>query len=105
MKRIIIPTVGYNISVEDGWSELQHKMYPSKGFFCWKEATIRVEFDKGVSPNEGRIVKYEKIIFEAFSFIEFVGWNHNFSVIEEQIIERKEITEDEYMSHGVKEFF
>lgn len=102
MKRITLPALGLISLVDDGWSQLEHKIWPSKGLFCWKEAPLYLEYDKGFSTGKHRS-KYEKIIFEAFSFVEHImSGMPSISIIEEQIKERKEISEKEYQNIGKK---
>jgi len=94
--RTIIPALGFFVSPKDGWSRLEHKIHTSKGWFNWKEAPFYLEFDKGLG-NTPR-AKYEKIVFEEFSFVEDLigGFPPNISVDEGQIISREEISEEDY---------
>ncbi len=70
MGRTVLPALGMYVSKDDGWSWLEHPRHPSKGWFCWKNAPFYLEFDRGLG-NSPR-AKYEKIMFESFSFIEDV---------------------------------
>ena len=92
----IIPALRLYVTVDDGWSRLEHKIYPFKGWFNWKEAPFYLEYDRGL--GKGSRAKYEKFVFESFSFIEDLakGFPSNISVDENQIISREEISEDEY---------
>lgn len=94
--RTIIPALGLQVKVEDGWSYLEHKIHSSKGWFNWNMAPFYLEFDRGLG-NTPR-AKYEKIVFEKYSFVEDLrnGFPPNISVDEDQILSREKINEDEY---------
>lgn len=95
MVRSVLPALGMYVNNEDGWSELSHKIHAGNGWFCWKDAPFYLEFDRGLG-NTPR-AKYEKIMFESFSFVENVmGGMPSITFKEEQIISRKEISEEEY---------
>lgn len=94
--RTIIPALGSYESPNDGWLRLAHPNHPLKGWFNWKQAPFYIEFDRGLG-NERR-AKYEKIVFEVFSFVEDLngGVTPNISVDEDQIVSREEISEEDY---------
>lgn len=97
--RTTYPALELIINVNDGWSRLEHKIHPSKGWFCWKEAPIYIGFDKGLG-NQPR-TKYEKWVFQSFSFIEDVlGGLPSISVDENQIISKSEISQEEFNSQN-----
>jgi len=96
MVRETHPAMGFNVRIDDGWSRIEHKIHPSKGWFCWKDAPFYIEYDRGLGNNPR--VKYEKWVFTSFSFIEdVIGDLPSISVDESQIISKNEISEEEYM--------
>ena len=95
MTRTVLPALGMYLNPNDGWHIMEHKMRKSRGWFCWQDAPLYLEFDRG-SDNTSR-PKYEKIMFESFSFIENVtGDVPSITFKEEQILSREDITEEEY---------
>ena len=101
----VIPALEFHLHADDGWSELSHRIWPSRGFFCWRDAPLYIEFESEEEeeeyPNKSK-ARYEKIVFQAFSFVEkFDQGIPSFGIIEEHILERKEITEKEYRASKI----
>jgi len=96
--RSIYPALGLNVKSEYGWSRLEHRIHPSKGWFCWKESPFYIEFDSG--GTKGTRARYEKWVFQSYSFIEDVLGRGmpSISVDESQIISKTEMSEEEYLA-------
>jgi len=95
--RAIYPAMGLTIKAEYGWSRLEHRIHSGKGWFCWKESPFYIEFASGAGKSPRS--RYEKWIFQSYSFIEdVVGGMPSISVDESQIISKTEMSEEEYLA-------
>jgi len=95
--RTVYPALTLLIKDSDGWSRFEHRIHKYKGWFSAMKAPIYIGFDKGYKASPRG--KYEKWVFEQFSFIEdIVGSLPSISVDDRQILSKEEITEEEFRS-------